>query len=262
MTKIVGIIQARMSSTRLPGKVLKNIAGKPALWHVINRLKQATLVNAIVIATTVNPSDKPIVSFAQETGISSYTGSETDVLDRYYQAAKKQKADVIVRITSDCPLLDPEVVDNVISHYLKNNFDYVSNTCVTSNASCKATFPDGLDTEVFSFNALEKAWKNAKLASEREHVTPYIWKNTDLFKVGYLSYPVDLSELRLTLDYEQDLVFIDEIYKRLSNKGFNFGLKDILVLLDQHPELKDTNKAKRRNEGYFKSLDADSLHQT
>ena len=262
MTKIVGIIQARMSSTRLPGKVLKNIAGKPVLWHVINRLKLTNLVNEIVIATTVNLSDKSIVCFAQEIGIPSYAGSETDVLDRYYQAAKKQKADVIVRITSDCPLLDPEVVDSVISHYLKNNFDYVSNTCVTSNAGCKPTFPDGLDTEVFSFSALEKAWKNAKLASEREHVTPYIWKNKDLFKIGHVSYPIDLSALRLTLDYEQDLLFINEIYRHLSAKGFNFGIKDILALLDQYPELKDINKAKTRNEGYFKSLEADKLHQT
>jgi spore coat polysaccharide biosynthesis protein SpsF (cytidylyltransferase family) len=250
-----------MTSTRLPGKVLKNIAGKPVLWHVINRLRQAKLVDEIVVATTINSTDIPIISLAEDIGVASYTGSEVDVLDRYYQSAKIAKADVIVRITSDCPLLDPGVVDEAASYFLKNCFDYVSNTCVTTDLGCKQAYPDGLDTEVFSFGALENAWKNASLDSEREHVTPYIWKNVDLFKIGHVSYPVDLSHLRFTLDYEEDLLFIAEIYNRLSDKGLTFGLKDILALLDKNPALLEINKTKTRNEGYFKSLERDKLHQ-
>lgn len=167
---ITAIIQARMGSTRFPGKVLKEILGKSILWHLISRIEKAKLINEIVIATTKNEIDRPILKFAEENGIKSYAGSEEDVLDRYYQAAKKFSADPIVRITADCPLMDPEVIDSVVQFYLDNKYDYVANTLEP------ITFPDGMDVEVFSFKNLEKIWKEAILPSQREHVTFYFWK--------------------------------------------------------------------------------------
>jgi spore coat polysaccharide biosynthesis protein SpsF (cytidylyltransferase family) len=260
MRKVVAIIQARMSSSRLPGKVLKKIVGEPVLWHVINRLKEAKLVDAILVATTSNALDKPLINLMHSIGIQSYAGSEQDVLDRYYQASKISRADVVVRITSDCPLLDPKVVDTVISYFLNNDFDYASNTCGGFNSGCKETYPDGLDTEVFSFAALENAWKNAVLQSEREHVTAFIWKNPAIFKIGHVVYPKDLSKMRWTVDYEQDFLFVSEIYNRLSKKGLTFGMDDILSLLETHPELTNINSNIMRNEGYLKSLKEDKSH--
>jgi spore coat polysaccharide biosynthesis protein SpsF (cytidylyltransferase family) len=167
---VVAIIQARMGSVRFPGKMLKQLGDKPLIWHVIHRVQQATLVDKVVLATSVNENNKPLVREVQSYGVDSYVGDENDVLDRFYQCAKKFKATTIVRITGDCPFSDPEVIDAVISLFQKKRLDYASNVL-------PPTYPDGLDVEVFSFDALEKAWKEATLQSEREHVTPYIWKN-------------------------------------------------------------------------------------
>jgi spore coat polysaccharide biosynthesis protein SpsF (cytidylyltransferase family) len=262
LRKVVAIVQARMTSTRLPGKVLKEIAGKPVLWHIINRLRKTKLIDEIVVATTVNFADRQILELVHGMGIKAYAGSEADVLDRYYQTAKTLNADVIVRITSDCPLLDSEVVDKVISSFLRSALDYVSNTCVLDNNDCKQTFPDGFDTEVFSFAALKCAWKNASLVSEREHVTPYIWKNPQLFSIGHVSSTEDFSNFRFTLDYEDDLIFIREVYDRLSDKGLTFGLRDIVNLLETNPDLLEINKLKTRNEGYLKSVKSDGKWQS
>jgi spore coat polysaccharide biosynthesis protein SpsF len=208
MTKIIAIVQARLGASRLPGKTMMDIMGKPMLWHVINRLKQSRRLTDIVIATTTNEKDKAIIRLARESNVKNYAGSEEDVLDRYYQAAIKFKADIIVRITSDCPLIDPEIVDKVIEYFLSGNFDFVSNTM-------QPTYPDGLDTEVFSLGSLQRVWKEAKLKSEREHVTPYLWKHPELFIIGNVKNDTDLSRFRWTVDIDEDLQFVREIYQRL-----------------------------------------------
>lgn len=166
---LAAIIQARMGSTRLPKKVMLNILEKPILWHVINRVSKASLIDKLIVATTTNNEDDAIVEFCKNNGILFFRGSENDVLDRYYQCAKEYNITDIARITADCPLHDPNVIDMIIKEYMGNDYDYVSN-------SIEYTFPDGLDVEIFSFDALKIAWENAKLFSEREHVTPYMRK--------------------------------------------------------------------------------------
>ena len=250
--KIVAIIQARMGSTRLPGKVMMDLVGKPMLWHVINRVKPAKMLNDIVIATTALNEDKQILELASEMGIKSYAGGEDDVLDRYYQAAIIYKADVIVRITADCPLIDPNVIDRAIEFYLNHDFDYIS-------TAIEPTYPDGLDTEILSFGVLKRAWKEATLASEREHVTPYIWKNPQLFKIKNLENDKDLSYMRWSVDEERDLEFVREIYKRLYKEGEMFYMGNVLNLLKKHPELMDINKGIIRDEGYLKSIKEDKI---
>jgi spore coat polysaccharide biosynthesis protein SpsF (cytidylyltransferase family) len=250
--KIAAIIQARMGSTRLPGKVMIEIAGKPMLWHIIDRLKRAELIHSIVIATTTKEIDKPIVKLAEDSGTGSYTGSEEDVLDRYYQAAKEFAVDAIVRITADCPLIDPRVLDRVIQRYLEGDCDYASNTL-------KSTYPDGIDVEVFSYAALETAWKEARLASEREHVTPYIWKNPNKFRLANVENDVDLSYLRWPVDEKEDLEFVRQVYKHLYKEGHIFYMKDVLGLLEKYPDLKQINQGIVINEGYAKSLEEDKI---
>ncbi len=246
---IVAIIQARMGSTRLPGKVLIDIQGKPLLAHVIYRIKEARSINRIAIATTDSGKDKAIIDFAQSQGIPYFIGSEKDVLDRFYQAAKEYGAETIIRITPDDPFKDPEVIDKVVDYYLshKDEVDYVSNTI-------KPTYPEGLDVEVFSFNALEKAWQEAKKPSEREHVTPYIWNHPELFRLANIENSEDLSYLRWTLDNEADLKFTQEVYSRLYH-GQVFLMKDILALLRAEPGLVSINQETARNTGYLKSLE-------
>ena len=235
--RVVVIIQARMKSTRLPGKVLKTIAGKPMLAHVIERLKDTKLVNGIAIATTVKEEDRIILKLANDSGVKNFAGSEEDVLDRYYQAAKRYPADVIVRITSDCPLIDPEVVDKVIAFYLreKDMVGYVSN-------SLRRSYPRGLDTEVFSFEVLKRAWQEAKEPHQREHVTPYICEHPEIFHLANVENSEDLSYMRWTVDEERDLEFVREVYKRLYKEGEIFLMEDILTLLRKEPQLMEINK--------------------
>lgn len=235
--KIVAIVQARMGSTRLPGKVMKKILGKEVILHDIERLKQIKNLDEIVIATTTKNTDSIIVETVKnyDSNIGIFRGSEEDVLDRYYKAAKKFNADVIVRITSDCPLIDPLVSDKVIDAFIDNNCDYCSNTL-------KRTFPQGLDTEVFSFEALEKAWNEAKEDYQREHVTPYLYEHPEKFKLLNISNDKDLSHLRWTLDTIEDFNFINEIYKRLYSEKNIFDMNDILNVLEKEPYLIDINK--------------------
>ena len=232
---IVAIIQARMGSIRLPGKVLMDIEGKPMLWHVINRVKYSKLINKIVIATSTNKKDDVIEEFCKSNNIDFYRGSEMDVLDRYYQAAKVFKASLIVRITSDCPLIDPEVVDLVIKTHLSSDVDYTSN-------NIKRTFPRGLDTEVFKLSALEKAYKEAVAPYQREHVTVYIYENPYLFRLNNVKNDKDISYLRWTVDEKADLHFVREIYKRLNKEDRIFLMRDILNVLEREPFLIEINK--------------------
>jgi spore coat polysaccharide biosynthesis protein SpsF (cytidylyltransferase family) len=234
--KIAAIIQARMTSTRLPGKVLMKIEGKPTLWHVINRLKFSKKLNDIILAIPDTKENSVLEEFAKDNAIKFFRGSEKDVLSRYYETAKKFKVDVIVRITSDCPLIDPRIVDLVIKKHLNSNVDYTSNTL-------ERTFPRGLDVEVFNFEAFRRVYKEAKENYQREHVTPYIYEHPDIFKLqnveakGKLKHP----ELRLTVDTKEDLQLIREIYKYLYKPGKIFYVEEIINLLNRYPELVKIN---------------------
>ncbi len=249
---ILAIIQARMGSTRLPGKVLADICGKPMLWQVINRVCRVPSIDRVLVATSKNPADNPIASFCSENNVQCFRGSEEDVLDRYYQSAKEFNADGIVRITADCPLIDPEVVSKVINTYLEGTYDYVSNTL-------RYTYPDGQDVEVFSFSALEETWREAQLQAEREHVTPYI-RTSGRFRVYNVENELDISGryLRWTVDESADLEFVRAVYSRLGSEGKPFGLADILRLLEEEPYLVRINQGIICNEGYYKSLAGES----
>jgi len=250
---IGAIIQARMSSTRLPGKMAKNVQGRTLLEWVILRAKKIKNVDKVVLATTVKKDDDVLEGIAKQNRILVFRGSDDDVLDRFYQTAKRFNLNSIVRITGDCPVLDVKIAQVVIDFYLKNRkkFDYVSN-------SHPPTFPDGLDVEVFSFAALEKSWHKAKLKSEREHVTPYIVNHPEIFRI-YNVYKKgkDLSALRLTLDEQNDLILIRKIYRALCPKKEFFGLKEIVGLLNKKPELLKINQGIQRNEGLLKSMQQD-----
>lgn len=222
--KIGAIVQVRMGSTRLSGKAMKSIEGQPMLWHIVQRLRKSKLIDEIIIATTNKKTDQVIIDLAQQLRLNTYAGSEEDVLDRYYQAAKKYKIDIVVRITSDCPLIDPQIVDRVIATYLmhKNNLDYV-NQGKDYPSGCAAS-------EVFPFKVLEKVWREAKSPYEREHVTPYIYRNPQLFRIRRLRYKKDLSYLKLTVDYKRDLKLIREIFHHFGEKLFH--LEDVVRLLE------------------------------
>ncbi len=249
----IAIIQARMSSTRLPGKVLLDIAGEPMLAHVIERAKRAKLVDDVVLATTTDPSDDPVAEFCAERGYNFTRGSLNDVLDRYYQAATAYKAEVIVRLTADCPVLDADIVDETIRAQTEGNFDFVANRLPPPMGR---TFPIGLDTEVCTFAALSKAWKEAREKHQREHVMPYLYEDTKLntdkpllhsgisprgFKIALVNHLLDYGSLRWTVDTPEDLVFIREIFARFDHD--DFGWKDILALLEKEPELAKINAA-------------------
>ena len=243
------IIQARFASTRLPGKVLKKVLGKTLLEHLLERVKRSRLADKIIVATTERPEDKKIVAVAKAAGVLAFQGSEQDVLDRYYQAAKEYHADTMVRITGDCPLIDPKVIDQIIGFYTKNKdrFDYVSNVH-------PPTYPDGLDVEVCSFQTLERVWKEATLPSEREHVTPYIYTHPKTFRVGNVQYKTDISHLRLTVDTEEDLAVVKNILSALSKAQSSDSLEEILTLLERRPDIVVPNAHIVRNEGYLKSV--------
>jgi len=236
-----------MGSTRLPGKSLAQIAGKPLLEHVVERVRASRTLDEIVVATTTNPQDRAILHLAARCGVQAYAGSEEDVLDRYYEAAKQRTAQTVVRVTGDDPFQDPEVLDKVVKRILgSSDLDYVSNWI-------EPTYPEGLDVEAFSFEVLERAWLEAKLPSEREHVTPYIWKNPDKFRLANVRHHTDLSGLRWTIDYEEDLWFAREVYARLYHKAI-FLMDDVLELLRTEPELARINQGIERRAGYALSL--------
>jgi len=239
--KIVAVIQARMGSTRLPGKVLKELLGQPMLWHVVNRVHQAKTLAETVVAATNQPEDDAIVKLCERQDWAYFRGSVEDVLDRYYRAALAFKADIIVRLNADCPLIDPHIIDKVIKAHLSSGADYTF---------CGVTggFPLGLDTEVFNFKILERTFKEAKKDFEREHVTPYIYEHPDIFKInsvkatGKLKHP----DLRLTVDTKEDFKLIEAIYQRLYRNGKIFYIEDVIDLLDKHPELTAINAGIRQ----------------
>jgi spore coat polysaccharide biosynthesis protein SpsF len=231
--RIVAIVQARMGSSRLPGKALKDIHRRTMLARVVRRVGRSDLLDEVVVATTSQSQDDAIIAECERLGVPYFRGLETDVLDRYYQAAKAFFADIIVRITSDCPLIDPEIIDIVIRAFLDNRVDYASNTLTS-------TYPRGLDVEVFSFLALEKAWQEASADYERVHVTPYLYQHPEIFRLLSIASEEDSSCYRLTVDTQEDLDLIRIIYE-IIDKDDDFSWRDALVLLMAKPEIAKIN---------------------
>ncbi len=233
--KVIAIVQARMSSTRLPAKVLLDLYGKPIILRMLERLIKSKRCNNIIIATTINPIDNIISDLCIDSGLEFYRGHPTDLLDRHYHCAKKYKADLILKIPSDCPLIDPSLVDECIELIQSNNYDYASN--IHSH-----NFPDGQDVEAFSMDALEYSYKKANKEYQREHTTPYIYENKSLFKTIEMQSPYEeksFYKYRLTLDYIEDYWLIRKVYN--SFNGNVFTLKDIIKLLDSNNYIRNIN---------------------
>ena len=243
------IIQARMGSKRLPGKVMMQVdKHNPSISYTLNQIKFCKKINDVIVATSTKKEDDILVDYLEKNKINIFRGKSDDVLDRYYQCAKEKQFDNIVRITADCPLIDPVIVDSVIEQFEKSKVDYISNVH-------PRTFPDGCDVEVFSFTAIENAWKNATLPSEREHVTPYIWKNSEKFSIDNYQNHKNLSKLRWTLDYNDDLILIRKIITEVNSRPIT--LNQILTLLARKPELIEINDGRGSTEGYQRSLKND-----
>ena len=237
---IVTVIQARTGSRRLPNKILLSLSNAPLLYRMYERVAASKLKGTIVIATTTDKNDDEVETLCKEYQINCFRGDPTDLLDRHYHAAKFLNADAVVKIPSDCPLIDPNVVDKVLQFYIENSdkYDYVSNLH-------PPTYPDGNDVEIMSFEALKNAWENAKLELEREHTTPYFWENPDKFRIGNVVWENGLDysmSHRFTIDYEKDYNFIKQVYEELYPINNKFTLKDILDLLERKPEIKKINE--------------------
>ncbi len=260
MRRVIAIIQGRMSSSRLPGKVLADIAGQPMLQRVFARTSRAATVTETIFATTRHPSDDPIAGYCSFSGIPFTRGSLYDVLDRYYQTAKQAKADVVVRITADCPVIDPELVDDVVNTLIgesgignrESGYDFV---CNRLPPPWKRTYPIGLDTEACTFAALERAWKEAKEPHHREHVMPYFYEGSTLqpisptmgvglsprgFRLALLHAPADYGHYRWTVDTPEDLEFMRQVYARFNGRD-DFSWKEVLDLVHDNPELAKIN---------------------
>lgn len=246
---VTAIIQARMRSRRLPGKVLKTIRGKPVLAYQVAQLKKVDKLDKIIVVTTTNEVDDPIVEFCEKESLAYFRGSEDNVLERFYQAAKFHKADAVFRITADCPLLDSAVCDGVISAYLSEDTEFVHTGL---------TFAEGLDCEIFSFHALEEAYHNAKLKSEREHATLYFHNRPDQFKKITYENKTDDSRYRFTIDEPEDFEVVKAIIEQLPSKEpGDFTADKVKTFLDNHPDIFRLNSHVIRNEGLAKSLRED-----
>jgi glutamate-1-semialdehyde 2,1-aminomutase len=239
--KTIAIIQARMGSIRFPNKVMRNICGTPMIGLLLERLKNSKLIDQIVLATSQDPRNDPLVEYVRGLEYSIYRGSENNVLDRYYQAAKEAKAELVVRVTGDCPLIDPVVVDETIAMFADSDVDYVSN-------NAPPTFPHGLDTEVFTFKALEIAWSQARTTYESEHVTPFITDSGN-FKQANYSYRSDCSEERWTVDEPEDFEVVQKVFEHF-HPHYSFSWVDVLSLSKQHPEWFMANRHIAHDEGW------------
>ena len=239
--KIVAIVEARMASTRLPGKVLLEVLDVPMLGRLIHRLKQVSLIQEIVIATTTNREDDDICTLASDFGVQFYRGSENDVMSRVLEAALKANADVIVEITGDCPIIDIEIITDVIRQFLEGSYDYVSNSNIRS-------FPDGMDVQVFSIKTLIDSFNSTAMALHREHVTLHIRQNPEKYRILDIAaqQEFEIPELGLTLDTSEDYALLEKIITHLEPNNRFFGLREILSLLDAFPEMKELNQHVRR----------------
>lgn len=250
--KFLAIIQARCGSSRLPSKVLKELCGKPVLEHVIKRAKKSKYVDEVMVATTLNKEDVPIVQMVSNMGIRVFAGSSSDVLDRYYQAAKLILPEYVIRITADCPVFDAKLLDDAIEK-LRPGTDYM--------AALSETLADGLDLEIIRFHVLKRAWAEASLASEREHVTMYIKNHKELFRIQDYESPLgNLHDERWTVDEPEDYLFIKNIYEYFQSMGKeDFDSRDILEYLNENPQIRDINRGFIRNEGLLISLKNDKF---
>ncbi len=233
MRHIVTVVQARVGSSRLPGKVLLDLVGQPLLLRMVERVQAAQRVGTLVVATTAEPTDDPIEALCLQHGLPCYRGSTDDLLDRHYQVGLLWKADAVAKIPSDCPLIDPAVIDRVFEVFLQNAFDYVSNLH-------PATYPDGNDVEVMTMAALETAWKEAQRPFEREHTTPFLWENPERFSLGNVCWETGLNYSmthRWTIDYPEDYAFIRAVYEELYPKNPRFGLQEVLDLTARRPDI-------------------------
>jgi spore coat polysaccharide biosynthesis protein SpsF len=240
---ILAVLQARVTSKRLPGKVLKEILGKPMLALQIERIQSAAQIDHLVVATSNDNSDQPIAQLCSELKVDCCFGSLDDVLERFYQAALKYKPKHVVRLTGDCPLADPSVIDSVIKSHLRGDYDYSSNVM-------PPTFPDGLDVEILKMETLADIRERASLPSDREHVTTFIRNNPSAYQIANLEGRSDLSQLRWTVDEESDFDFISRVYCELYPRNAHFNMHDVLQLLQETPSLSALNQKFKRNEGY------------
>ena len=236
---ILTVVQARMGSSRLPGKVLLPLAGQPLLVRMVERVQRSRLAGTVVVATTTEAADDAVAACCTTHGLACFRGDALDLLDRHYQAARQYRADVVLKIPSDCPLIDPAVIDQVLGVYLENpdQYDFVSNLH-------PATFPDGNDVEIMRFEALKTAWHEARRPLEREHTTPYFWENPDRFRLANVGWATgqDFSmSHRWTIDYPEDYEFIKAVYEALHPSKPAFGLDDILRLLENRPDIAQLN---------------------
>lgn len=247
--KIIAVTQARYGSTRLPAKVLKKVGDETLLDIHLKRILRAKSIDQLIVATTIESQSTVIEEIAKSHGLKCYKGSIDNVLQRFYEAVSPENPDYVVRITSDCPLIDPQIIDRVVEACLEHGCDYCSNTMFP-------TFPDGVDVEVFKLSALERAYKEASLKSDKEHVTPYIWRNStakggDVFKSFNFANQKDFSSYRITVDTQEDFDVIKALIEAL---GTEKGWESYIRYLDNHPEIKEKNSNYTRNEGYAKSL--------
>jgi len=236
--RVVAAIQARMGSTRLPGKVLRPICGRPTIERIAERLRHCREVDAIVVSTSVETRDDAIVDLAERLGLPCVRGSEADLIERLGRTAVASDADALVRITADCPLVDPLVVDRVVAVWRGSGgaLDYVSNVFPV------ATYPDGLDVEVLSTATLARLDREVRQASFREVLTTYIWAHSEVFTTANVEHTENLRRLRWTLDYAEDLAFVEAVYSELDRDRGVFSMQDVLTLLEQRPELRDLNR--------------------
>ncbi|MHC4400242.1 MAG: cytidylyltransferase domain-containing protein [Planctomycetota bacterium] len=237
---VVAIVQARMGSTRLPGKVLLDVAGRSMLARVVRRVRRAALIDRVVVATSVTPDDDRIVDECRRLSVACFRGSEDDVLDRFHRAARACRAEAVVRITADCPLIDPEVTDRVLRAFLDHRPDYASNTL-------DRTYPRGLDTEVADSAALARAWRDARQPYERTHVMPYIYRHPDAFRLLAVTGQRNLSQGRWTVDSPDDLRFVRAVYNRMGSND-RFSWRDVVRLVDQEPSLASMNRHVRQKQ--------------
>lgn len=273
--KIVAIIQGRMSSSRLPGKILADVAGQPMLSRVYVRAARAKTLDEVIFATTTDPSDDPVAEYCDFAGIPFARGSLYDVLDRYYQAAKSAKADIVVRITADCPVIDPDLIDDVVNTVINGQSSVISGgfdfACNRLPPPFGRTYPIGLDVEACTFKVLQKAWKEAKEPQHREHVMPFFYEGVQLnadnrllhagvsprgFKVALLHHTTDFGDYRWTVDAPEDLTFIREVYARFNGRD-DFSWKEVLDLVHNEPDLMKINAGVRHKT--LKDIDSRAL---
>lgn len=249
--RVVALIQCRMGSTRLPQKVMMDLNGKPVIGKIFDRLKACKTVDEIVICTADTQQNQVIVDYAVANGLPVFAGSENDLVDRIYQMATKFRADVVIRVTADCPLVDPELVDRLVGEYVADpSLEYITNIL-------PPTFPDGLDLDVVSKKAIQKVWDRSRGdAFKSEWFNHDLRNNPDVYKTLKITNDVDLSQMRWTVDYPEDMDLIREIFTRLSPNGETFGMNDILKLLNEHPELGEINAKYVRDAAYYAAIEA------